>query len=118
MNGRKKELQIVGIGDTSFKRDEKVVWSIILLLVNRDFTKASPIHWQTKQIERVCHSSKDAETLILNKLVEDAIFAARQIETLIFGRYDIRIPIHLFTDSEATLESFISTKQIEKSPYK
>ena len=76
MIGKKEELQIVGISVASFKTDEKAVGGIILLLVNRDFTKASPIHWKTKQIERVCHSSKDAETLIINKLVEDAVLSA------------------------------------------
>ena len=60
--GKKEELQIVGIGDASFKQDEKTLTGIIMLLVNQDFTKACPIYWKTKQIERLCHSSKDAET--------------------------------------------------------
>ena len=53
--------------------------------------------------------------MILNKLVEDAVFAVRQIETLMFGEYKQRIPIHLYTDSEATLESIASMKQIKGS---
>ena len=48
MIGKKKELQIVGISDASFKTDEKNVGGIILLLVNRYFTKSSLIHWKTK----------------------------------------------------------------------
>ena len=47
--GKKEDLQIVHIGDASFKPDEKV-----LLLVNQNFKKASPIYWKTKQIERLC----------------------------------------------------------------
>ena len=50
-----------------------------------------------------------AETLILNKLVKDAVFAARQIEALLYGNYEKIIIIHLYTDSEGTLAS---TKQI------
>jgi len=58
------------------KTNEKAVGGVILLLVNKEFTKASLVHWKNMQIERVCHSSKDEDTLILNKLVEDAVFAA------------------------------------------
>ena len=52
--------------------------------------------------------------MILSKMVEDAIFAAQQIETLFFGGYERRIPISLFTDSERILELIASTKQIER----
>ena len=53
-----------------------------------------------------------AETLILNKLVKDAVFAARQIKALLYCNYEKIIMIHLYTDSEGTLESIASTKQI------
>ena len=44
---------------------------------NKEMTRASPIYWILKMIERVCHLSKDTNTLIFRKMVEDAIFAAR-----------------------------------------
>ena len=47
---------------------------------------------------------------MLNKLVEDAVFAARQIEMLMYGDYKKIIPINLYMDSEGTLESIVSTK--------
>ena len=47
-------------------------------------------------------------------MVEDAIFAARQIETLLFGEYKKVMPINLNTDSEGTFESIASSKQIGK----
>ena len=53
-----------------------------MLLADVEFERASPIYGKDKKIERNFHASKNAETLILNKLVEDAVFAARQIETL------------------------------------
>ena len=68
------------------------------MLANKDLTMASPIHWKSKQIKRVCQLSKDVETLVMNRLVEDAVLAAKQIETLIFGKYERRIPIHLLID--------------------
>ena len=62
----------------------------------------------------MCHSSKDAETLALSKMIDEATYTARQIETLMYGDYDQRIPVKIFTDSEPTLESVASTKQIER----
>ena len=47
-------------------------------------------------------------------MMEDAVYTARQVEILIFGNYWRRIKIRLFTDSEATLESIASSKQIER----
>ena len=47
-------------------------------------------------------------------MMEDAIFAARQLEILMFGDFKKRMKVRLFTDSEATLESIASSKQIER----
>ena len=69
---------------------------------------------KSKQIEIVCHSSKDAETLALSEMLDEEIFMARQIETLLFGEYRQRIPVRIYTDSEPSLESIASTKQIER----
>ena len=77
-------------------------------------TKAAPIYWKLKTISRVCYSSKDAETINIAKMMDDATYAARQVETLYFGDYRKRIKVRLFTDSEATLESIASSKKIER----
>ena len=45
-------------------------------------------------------------------MVDDAILTARQLEQLLYGDILHRIPVYLFTDSESTLESVASTKQI------
>ena len=37
--------------------------------------------WKSKQIDRVCHSSKDAETLAFSKMLDEVTFLARKIET-------------------------------------
>ena len=47
-------------------------------------------------------------------MVEDEIFAARQIEILMFGDYRRRVKVRLFTDSEAALEPIPSSKQIDR----
>lgn len=43
-----------------------------------------------------------------------AIYTARQVEILIFGDYRRKMKVRLFTDSEATLESIASCKQIDR----
>ena len=47
-------------------------------------------------------------------MMEDTIFAARQLEILMFGDFKKRIKVRLYTDSETTLESIASSKQIER----
>ena len=69
--GEKKDLMFVGIGPASLKTGDKVVGGVILFLTYSLMTRASPIYWKAKQIDQVCHSSKDAETLNLHTMVED-----------------------------------------------
>ena len=62
-------------------------------------TRAAPIYWKSKTLSMVlCYSSKDAETINISKMMDDAIYAARQVETLYFGDYRKRIKVRLFTD--------------------
>ena len=110
--GKLEDLVVLGTGDASYKVDDKSVGGISLFLANRDLDRASPIYWKSKQIVRVCHSSKDAETLTMTKLVDDATFAAYQLEMMLYGDYKKRIPVVLFTDSESTLESIASSRQV------
>ena len=112
--GTNEDLMIVGIGDASFKSDDKAVGGVLLFLTNTSMTRAAPIYWKSKTISRVCYSSKDVETINISKMMDDAVYAARQVETLYFGDYRKRIKVRLFTDSEATLESIASSKQIER----
>ena len=103
---------MVKIGDASLKTGDKAVGGVILFLTNSSMTRASLIYWKAKQIDRVCHSSKDAETLNLLTMVEDSVYAASQLEQMLYGDVLRRIPICLFTDSESTLESVTPSKQI------
>ena len=110
--GDPDDLIILGIGEASYKQDQKAIGGVFLFLSNSSMTRPSPIFWKTKQIARVCHSSKETETLNLLMMVDDAVLAARQLELLLYEDIINRIPIHLFTDSESTLESVASSKQI------
>ena len=103
--GDKEDLIIVGVRDASFKTDDKEIGGVFLFLANSSMTRAAPIFWKTKQIERVCHSSKDTETINFLKMVEDSVLIAQQLELLLYGDVLGRIPVQLFTDSESTLGS-------------
>ena len=50
----------------------------------------------------------------MSKMLDEATYLARQIETLMFGDYRQRIPVRIYTDSEPSLESIASTRQIER----
>lgn len=53
---------VVGIGEASFKSEEKAVGGVLLFLANTWMTRASPIYGKAKTISIVCHCSKDVET--------------------------------------------------------
>ena len=84
-----------------------------MFLSNNEITKEAPIFWKSKQILRVCYSSKDVEALNILKLV-DVICAACQVEILLCGKDRKSIMVHLFMDSESSLESITSLKQRER----
>merc|ERR1712115_120556 len=112
--GNREDLQIIGIVDASYKVDSKSLAGMIIALTNKDMTKASPLMWKTKQIVRVCHSSKDAETLSMTKMIDEITYMARHIEILLYGKYNKKTNVRILTDSEPTLESIASTRQIER----
>merc|ERR1712237_161542 len=70
--------------------------------------------WKAKQIDRVCHSSKDAETLAMTKMIDKLVYMSKHVEILMYGDYRKRMNVRILTDSEPTLESIATTKQIER----
>ena len=44
-------LVIVGIGDASYKQDDKAIGGVLIFLANSSLTRALPIYWKSKQIE-------------------------------------------------------------------
>ena len=85
-----------------------------MFLADDAIRTASPLYSKSKQIEQVCNSSKNVETLTISKMVDDVIFTVRQLEILVYRDYQKRIKIELYTDSELTLESIASSRQIER----
>merc|ERR1712177_51891 len=106
--GDREALQVVGIVDASYKSDEKSIGGMMIVLTNENMTKASPLMWKAKQIDRVCHSSKDAETLSMTKMIDELTYMSRHVEILLYGNYDRRLNVRIITDSKPTLESIAS----------
>ena len=103
-----------GLGDASYKSDDKAIGGEIVLLGSKNSNIAVPIFWKSKVIRQVCHSAKDSETRVLIKLVDTARFMTDQIEELLFGSREKKVQIKLYTNSIPTLESIASTKQVEQ----
>ena len=51
--------------------------------------------------------------LNLLRMVDDSIFAAGQLELLLYGDHQGRIKVRLFTYSESSLESITSSEQVD-----
>ena len=112
--GSPADLVVFGLGDASYKSDDKAIGGEIVLLGSKNSNIAVPIFWKSKVIRQVCHSAKDSETRVLIKLVDTARFMTDQTEELLFGSREKKVPIILYTDSIHTLKSIASTKQVEQ----
>jgi len=57
----------------------------MIVLANENMTKVSPLMWKAKQIDRVCHSSKDVETLAMTKMIDELVYMSRHVEFCYMG---------------------------------
>ena len=48
------------------------------------------------------------------RMVDEITYMSMQIETLLYGSYEKRMPVKVYTDSEPLLESIASSKQIDR----
>ena len=111
--GNKEDLEVNGVGDASYKLDEKSIGGNIVLLRNRKNEKVLPLFWKSKTIQRVCHSSKEAETHNMIKLIEETLYQGSVVEQILFGG-EKKVEVKIFTDSKPLLDSVASSKQVEK----
>ncbi len=83
----------MGIVDASYKSDEKSIGGMMIVLADEKITKASPLMWKAKQIDRVFHSSKDVETLAMTKMIDELVYMSRHVEILLYGDYRKRMKV-------------------------
>merc|ERR1712215_78918 len=50
----------------------------------------------------------------MTKIIDKLTYMARHVEILLYGNYNLRMKVKILTDSEPTLESIASTRQIER----
>ena len=112
--GRKEDLIIHAVGDASYKSDGPSIGGCLIMLGNKNSDRASPLYWKSKQIQKVCHSAKEAETRNVMTLVDTSVYLAEQLATLLFGDVRYKIPLRVYTDSKPLLDSIASTKQVEQ----
>ena len=71
-----------------------------------------PIFWKLKNIQKVCHSSKEAETKNILKLVDESLYQAKMVEQVLFGN-NRKVRVDLYTDSQALIDSIVSSRQVD-----
>ena len=111
--GKREYLVVRSVSDAAFYMETPSILGEIVMLANKKNDVVSPLFWKSKQITRVCKSSKDAETRAGGKCVEDSVYMAQRIEEVLFGDIKKRIKVEIHTDSEPLIESIRSTKRVE-----
>ena len=64
--------------------DEKSIGGMLIIMADDKMERASPIMWKSKQSDRVSHSSKDAETLALSKILDEAVFHCKTVRNFFY----------------------------------
>ena len=60
----------------------------------------------------MCHSSKEAETKNMVKLMDETLYQANIIEQVLFDKH-MKVEVKIVTDNKPLLESKASLKQVE-----
>ena len=70
--------------DTSYRTSGGVsaVRGHVVMLINKNTKAASTIHWTSKKIERVVHSSAAAETMAMQKMFNTIFFVRKVLEEM------------------------------------
>ena len=75
----------------------------------------SPLHWKSCVIDKVAEDVKTAETLALEKALDDSIHISNLITEVYTGEASMNtLPIIANEDSNSLLESIYSTKKVKR----
>ena len=112
--GKREDLVIHAVADASYKIDAPSIGGNLIMLGNKNTDRVSPIYWKSKQIPKVCHSAKDAETRNIMTNVDTAVYLSQQLSILLFEKSESKIPVRVYTDSLPLLESIASPRQVDQ----
>ena len=117
--GEMEDLHIEVFSDASLGNVEsgmhtKSAMGYFICLANRNL-QISPLHWKSCVIEKVAEDIKTAETLALEKALDDAIHFSNLVLEIYTGKANLNIiPIVANIDSKSVLESIYSTKKVKR----
>ena len=77
----------------------KAIGGNIVLLRNKRNKKVLPLFWKSTSIQNVCHSSKEAETRNMVKLLDETLYQANIIEQVLHNKRE-KMEVKLFTDNK------------------
>ena len=113
--GNPEDCVIYGFTDASFTPGEKATSGQLVLLGNSKNDRVVPLLWKTKLVAKACRSPKDAETITLGTCADLTIFVAHQLEEILTGvKNGSKYKSILFSDSDSSLKSIVSSKQVER----
>ena len=108
-----ENIYIEVLTDASYYRESPSIGGVLVLMASRKNNRVLPMHWKSKTVQRVCQSSKDAETRAFSSGISHGIMVSRNVEKMLYGDVKQRIDVEVMTDSEPLLRSVGSTKRIE-----
>ena len=117
--GNIEELHIEVFADASLGNIEegiqtKSAMGYFICLTNSNLD-ISPLHWKSSVIDKVAEDIKTAETLALEKSIDDAIHFSNLLTEIYTGKSTTNtIPIVANTDSKSLLQSVYSTKKVKR----
>ena len=111
-----EELRIIAMPDTSYRSMDNKIRSVDgRVLFSSNGIIAVPLDWKSKKIPQVCESTKTAENRAADKATDEAKYLARLIKEIYTGVRSLdHIPVIVYTDSDPTLESINSMKQVDR----
>ena len=82
--GEPEEWILAGVVDASHRTSGSLfaVGGHVVMIINKNTLAASTIHWASKKIERVVHSSAAAETIAMQKMFSTIFFVRKVLEEM------------------------------------
>ena len=82
--GEPEEWILAGVVDASHRTSGSLfaVGGHVVMIINKNTFTASAIHWASKKIERVVHSSAAAETIAMQKMFSTIFFVRKVLEEM------------------------------------
>ena len=82
--GEPEQWILAGVVDASHRTSGSLfaVGGHVVMIINKNTLAASTIHWASKKIERVVHSSAAAETIAMQKMFSSIFFVRKVLEEM------------------------------------